>query len=70
MKLQIMMMKFINSILLKYNTTFNYFRKIDVNGENTSLLYKYLKEQIQIDEINGTKNKLSMKGVEVLSTTC
>ncbi len=55
---------------LKYNTTFDQFKKIDVNGENASPLYQYLKEQIQNDEINGIKNKLAMKGVEVLSTTC
>ncbi|ORY38736.1 thioredoxin-like protein [Neocallimastix californiae] len=55
---------------LKYNTTFDQFKKIDVNGENASPLYQYLKKQIQNDEINGTKNKLAMKGVEVLSTTC
>ncbi|KAG4091909.1 peroxiredoxin [Neocallimastix lanati (nom. inval.)] len=55
---------------LKYDTTFDQFRKIDVNGDNTSPLYKYLKEKIQKDEINGTKNKLAMKGVEVMSKTC
>jgi len=55
---------------LKYNTTFDQFKKIDVNGENASPLCQYLKKQIQNDEINGTKNKLAMKGVEVLSTTC
>lgn len=30
---------------LKYNTTFTTFGKIDVNGENTSDLYKFLKKQ-------------------------
>ena len=30
---------------LKYNTTFKTFAKIDVNGENASELYKYLREQ-------------------------
>ena len=30
---------------LKYNTTFPLFRKIDVNGENESPLYTYLKSQ-------------------------
>ncbi len=29
---------------MKYKTTFNTFGKIDVNGENTDPLYKYLKE--------------------------
>ncbi|MCR4943310.1 MAG: glutathione peroxidase [Clostridium sp.] len=30
---------------LKYNTTFKTFAKIDVNGENASELYKYLRSQ-------------------------
>ncbi|MBR1472177.1 MAG: glutathione peroxidase [Lachnospiraceae bacterium] len=30
---------------LKYNTTFPRFKKIEVNGENASPLYTYLKEQ-------------------------
>ena len=30
---------------LKYNTTFDRFAKIDVNGDNQSPLYAYLKEQ-------------------------
>lgn len=30
---------------LKYNTTFKTFSKIDVNGENASDLYKYLRKQ-------------------------
>lgn len=30
---------------LKYNTTFPRFKKIDVNGDNESPLYTYLKEQ-------------------------
>ena len=30
---------------LKYNTKFDQFAKIDVNGKNESPLYKYLKEQ-------------------------
>ncbi|KAG4105294.1 peroxiredoxin [Neocallimastix lanati (nom. inval.)] len=55
---------------LKYNTTFDQFRKIDVNGDNASPLYQYLKEQIKKDEISGTKNKISMKAVEAISTTC
>ena len=30
---------------MKYHTTFRLFEKVDVNGENTSPLFKYLKEQ-------------------------
>ncbi|KAG4091912.1 peroxiredoxin [Neocallimastix lanati (nom. inval.)] len=59
-----------NFCTLKYNTKFDQFRKIDVNGDNASPLYKYLKEQIQEDEINGTRNKLQMKGTKAISFSC
>jgi glutathione peroxidase len=54
----------------KYNTTFDQFKKIDVNGENESDVFKFLKESELTDEIHGMKNKLAMKGVEKLSSTC
>ncbi len=54
----------------KYNTTFDQFKKIDVNGENESDVFKFLKESNLEDEIHGLKNKLAMKGVEKLSSTC
>ena len=54
---------------LKYNTSFDQFTKVDVNGENELPLYTYLKEQIKEDKINGMKNKMAMKGVEKLSKT-
>jgi len=53
----------------KYDTTFDQFKKIDVNGENESPLFTYLKSAIKTDEIKGFKNKLAMKGVEKLSTS-
>ncbi|RSX55933.1 glutathione peroxidase [Bifidobacterium dolichotidis] len=34
-----------NFCAVKYNTTFPRFKKIDVNGDNTAPLYKYLKEE-------------------------
>ena len=55
---------------LKYNTTFDQFKKIDVNGDNASPLYKYLKEQIQEEEFSSTASKIAMKAVKVISTTC
>eukprot|EP00833_Pecoramyces_ruminatium_P014849 jgi/Orpsp1_1/1188881/evm.model.d7180000067937.1 len=58
-----------NFCTLKYDTTFDQFHKIDVNGDNASPLYKLLKEQIKEDEINGTKNKLAMKAVKAISTS-
>ena len=36
---------------LKYNTSFDQFKKIDVNGENESPLYTYLKSKIAEDTI-------------------
>ena len=55
---------------LKYNTSFDQFKKIEVNGENEDKLYTYLKEQIKEDTITGTKNKMAMKAVEKISKTC
>ena len=37
----------------KYNTTFDQFSKIDVNGENESPLYTYIKSQKADDVIEG-----------------
>lgn len=54
----------------KYQTTFEQLSKSDVNGENTNELFKYLKENSPVEEINGLKNKMAMKGVSKISTTC
>ena len=54
----------------KYNTTFDQFSKIDVNGENENPLYTYLKNEIKEDIIEGIKNKMAMKTVEKISSTC
>lgn len=54
----------------KYNTKFDQFSKIDVNGDNESELFTYLKSFIKEDEIHGMKNKLAMKGVKKMSKTC
>ncbi len=53
----------------KYNTTFDQFSKIDVNGENASPLYTILKNEIGEDTISGMKKKMAMKAVEKLSDT-
>ena len=55
---------------MKYNTTFDQFKKIDVNGENEDKLFTYLKEQIKEDEIHGMKHKITMKGIKKISSTC
>ncbi len=54
---------------LKYDTTFDQFKKIDVNGENEIKLYAFLKEKIADDIITGIKNKMAMKTVEKISKT-
>ena len=54
----------------KYNTTFDQFKKIDVNGENEDKLFTYLKSSELEDEIHGLKNKLAMKGISKISSTC
>ncbi len=43
---------------LKYHTTFDQFQKIEVNGENESPLYTYLKEQQGFKGIDGIKGKM------------
>lgn len=53
---------------LKYNTTFDQFAKIDVNGENEAPLFTYLKEQIPEEKVEGLKNKMAMKAIEKIST--
>ena len=54
---------------LKYNTSFDQFSKIDVNGSNEDALYAFLKEKISDDVISGLKNKMAMKAIEKISST-
>ncbi len=59
-----------NFCALKYNTSFDQFTKVDVNGENEIGLFTYLKSQKENDVIEGLKNKMAMKAVEKISKTC
>ena len=43
---------------LKYNTSFDQFKKIDVNGENESPLFKFLKEKKGFEGFDGIKGKI------------
>ena len=43
---------------LKYNTKFEQFKKVDVNGENESELFKFLKEQKGFEGIPGLDGKM------------
>ena len=54
---------------LKYNTSFDQFAKIDVNGENEDKLYTILKAAIADDVIKGISNKMAMKAIEKISKT-
>jgi len=54
----------------KYNTQFDQFAKIDVNGENESKVFTLLKEQQPDEEVKGIKNKMAMKAISKISTTC
>ena len=54
---------------LKYNTSFDQFTKIEVNGENESQLFTFLKNAIPEDTISGMKNKMAMKAIEKISKT-
>ena len=54
----------------KYNTSFDQLSKIDVNGENESPLYSFIKNEIKEDIIEGTTNKIAMKAIDKISTTC
>jgi len=54
---------------LKYDTKFDQLKKIEVNGENASPLYTYLKEQASYNKPKGLKNKAVMSMLEKLSNT-
>lgn len=54
----------------KYQTKFDQFKKIDVNGENESPVFTFLKAAKPEEKPEGLKNKLAMKTVAKISTTC
>ena len=53
----------------KYKTTFDQFKKIEVNGENELPLFGFLKSEAKEDEIHGMGNKMKMGMVKGLSKT-
>lgn len=55
-----------NFCVLKYDTSFDQFTKIEVNGDKADPLFKYLKSQVTDDIIKGAKNKIAMKAIEKL----
>ncbi|MBQ8967029.1 glutathione peroxidase [Ruminococcus sp.] len=54
----------------KYKTRFDQLAKIEVNGENESPLYTFLKAQLPEENVDGLKNKAIMKSIEKLSKSC
>ena len=54
----------------RYQTQFDQMKKIDVNGDTADELFKLLKSSNLEDEIEGIKNKMSMKAIMKISTTC
>lgn len=54
----------------KYDTKFDQFAKIDVNGENESEVFTILKKEQPTEEVKGLKNKAAMKAIKKMSTTC
>lgn len=56
-----------NFCVLKYNTTFDQFTKIEVNGNNAEPLWSYLKSEIEDDKIKGTKNKIAMGAISKIT---
>ena len=53
----------------KYNTSFDQFKKIDVNGENADPFIKYIKENSPKEILEGIKNKMAMSAVKKMSNT-
>jgi len=54
---------------LKYKTQFDQFKKIEVNGENESPLYTFLKKEAGYKKPKGIKNGLVMNQLEKFSKT-
>ncbi len=54
----------------KYQTTFDQFKKIDVNGENESKFFTYLKANSPKEYIKGISHKASMSSISKISSTC
>ncbi len=53
----------------KYNTSFDRFKKMEVNGENAEPLFKYLEENSPKEILKGLKNKMAMTAVKKMSPT-
>ena len=54
---------------LKYHTSFDQFKKVDVNGKDALPLFTYLKSEKPYQKVKGLKNSLTMKAIEKMSST-
>ena len=54
----------------KYQTSFDQFKKIDVNGENEDKVFTFLKDNDVEEYIKGVGHKMTMKSVKAISKTC
>ncbi len=54
----------------KYKTSFDQFKKINVNGDLEDPLFTYIKKEQPNEEVHGFKNKMSMKAIKKISSTC
>ena len=54
----------------KYNTKYEQMAKTEVNGENELPLYTFIKKERPDEEPLGMKDKMIMKSIEKLSSTC
>ncbi len=55
---------------MRYETTFPRFKKIEVNGDNECKVFTVLKSEVPNEEVKGMKNKMAMKAIGKISTTC
>ena len=53
----------------RFGITFRQFAKIDVNGENASPVFTWLKSQSPEETVSGFKDKATMKMIEKISKT-
>ncbi len=54
----------------KYKTQFDQLAKIEVNGENAEPIFKFLKDAQKDEDVSGLKDKMAMKAISKISSTC
>ena len=53
---------------IKYHTSYNQFQKVDINGENESPLFTYLKKQQGFKGFDGLKGKILIPVVKTMDS--